>query len=693
MTGKSLNCIKSIPLNLAILILTGVVFTSEALSQKPQLSVINKDGLYLPELSLNGKTILSPPSDGLWSIATSWKNSWPDDWHHASPTSVEQSGDWQIIKGELILPQGTFRIRDAYRSENGLFKCVRRFQWTGKTDIDSVTLSVRWRVPGKELQAFLPGILYYGNPSGAKNTPNCVAHYFGKDGEMAIFEDHRYPMPFACLESGGTDKFGAVLHTVPSSLRDTKLFDHWWSMGVTAHDGYSELVLLSGPITYNGQKSVAKSLQCGAMKYDNTFIKMSPGMVIEKTFYIDAFKIDRTGTAFQKPVHDAIDLYKPFYAEDLPSYYEIVESKYRMAQARWSEGDKYAGFNMYDRPENPQIVMGWCGQADSPGSALQNLRSVLKNDPEIDEMVQKSMDFLSSSPVSGEGFPVVYDSKNANWKNPDPVSMGQGMYNISRAIVAARKNRRYDTVKWEEFLKKACDAAAARILKTTWNPRSTAEGFYIAPLVIASKLFKSNNYKKAALKAADYYANRHMDMKEPYWGGTLDASGEDKEGAWAAFQGFLNVYELTGDHKYLCYAKHACDVCLSYTVVWDIQLTPGRMADHMFKTRGWTVVSPQNQHIDVFGVFFAPEIYRMGVITKNENLKRLSKVMFLTCGQLTDPYGSQGEQLQHTNFAQAGDMSDVYRLRGGYSEHWTVFWITAHFLNAAARFEEMGVKF
>jgi len=28
---------------------------------------------------------------------------------------------------------------------------------------------------------------------------------------------------------------------------------------------------------------------------------------------------------------------------------------------------------------------------------------------------------------------------------------------------------------------------------------------------------------------------------------------------------------------------------------------------------------------------------------------------------------------------------------GGYVEDWTVFWLTAHFLNAAARFEELGV--
>jgi len=667
--------------------------TSLVNAQKTEFAITNKNGVISPILSLNGKSILSPPKEGLWSIATTWKNSWPADWHHASPTTIEQSGEWQIVKGEIQLPQGIFKIRDAYRSEHGLIKCVRRFQWTGKEAIDSITLSVRWQVPGKELKAFLPGILYYGNPSGTRNTPDCVPQYSGKEGDIAIFEDHRYPMPFACLESAGTQKFGAVLHTLPSPLRDSKLVDHWWSMGVSAFDSYAELVLLSGPITYNGKKSIAKSLQCGDMKYDNTFIKMSPGMVIEKTFYIDAYAIDKAGTAFQKPVYDAIEMYKPFYTEDLPSYSDIIKLKYRLALARWSVGDNYAGFNMFDNPKNPQIVMGWCGQADSPGYSLQLLKNQLNDNTKINEMVQKSLAFLATCPVNNQGFPVIYNAEKNSWENPDPVSMGQGMYNIVKAIKSARKSKQYKTEKWEEFLKKACDYASNRIMMKDWKPASTAEGFYIAPLSIAATVFQSEKYKLAAIKAADYYANRHLDMKEPYWGGTLDASGEDKEGAWAAFQGFLSVYDLTGEQKYLTYAKHACDVCLSYVVVWDIPLTPGRMADHMFKTRGWTVVSPQNQHIDIYGVLFAPEIYRMGTLTKNENLKRLAKVMFLTCGQLTDPYGSQGEQLQHTNFAQAGDMSDVYRLRGGYSEHWTVFWITAHFLNAAARFQEMGVVF
>ncbi len=135
------------------------------------------------------------------------------------------------------------------------------------------------------------------------------------------------------------------------------------------------------------------------------------------------------------------------------------------------------------------------------------------------------------------------------------------------------------------------------------------------------------------------------------------------------------------------------DVCLSYVVVWRIPLPAGRLADFNFKTEGWTVVSPQNQHLDVYGVVFAPEIFKMGVYLKDERLKKLSEVMFRSCYQLVDEYGSQGEQVTHTNFAQHGDMSNVFKLRGGYSERWTVFWITAHFLTGAAKFAEMNVDF
>ena len=150
---------------------------------------------------------------------------------------------------------------------------------------------------------------------------------------------------------------------------------------------------------------------------------------------------------------------------------------------------------------------------------------------------------------------------------------------------------------------------------------------------------------------------------------------------------------MTKDRKYLQWAKHACDVILSYTVVWDIPLPAGRLADFNFKTRGWTSVSAQNQNLDVYGVLIAPFVYKMGNYLKDDNLKKLAFVMYRSCGQMINPTGLQGEQLQETNYAQRGDSSNVYKLRGGYSEDWTVFWITAHFLHAAAQFKEMGVTF
>jgi hypothetical protein len=94
----------------------------------------------------------------------------------------------------------------------------------------------------------------------------------------------------------------------------------------------------------------------------------------------------------------------------------------------------------------------------------------------------------------------------------------------------------------------------------------------------------------------------------------------------------------------------------------------------------------------VYGVLIAPSVYKMGLYCQNESWKKLAKTMYLSCGQMIDPFGSQGEQIQETNFAQQGEMSDVVKLRGGYSENWTVFWITAHFLHAAAQFKEMGVR-
>lgn len=645
----------------------------------------------------DGVDTLRAPAEGLWSIATSWTDDWPSGWVHVKAQEKETSGEWTILKAEVELPQGKMLLRDAYSpTPDGMVRCVRRFEWKGPETLGHATLSVRLQKRGTGLSLFAPGIVYYGNSNGAAVNPAAVPVWTGAPGEFAIFEDHRFPMPFVMLEDAAALRALAV-HTVPSPIRGAVLSDQWWSFGAETFSDCTEIVMYTGPIGYNGARSVAKARQKESMRYADTWIDLEPGRIVEKEFYVDLYGISRKGTGFQRPLYSSLDRYKPYDADRFSSFDEIVAGKARFAASRWLESEGACGFDMYDkRSPRKHIVMGWCGQADSPGYSLQVLESMLASGPwtadEIHDKVQRSLDFLSGCTFRDDGlFCVRYKCDTGAWDKGDPVSCGQAMYNFAKAIEHARKHPgAYDTSKWEAFLKQACDKTADRILACKWNPSSTAEAFYIAPLAISSKLFSKPRYRKAAEKAAKLFADRHLEMDGCYWGGTLDATCEDKEGAWAAFQGFLECYERFGDAKYLDWAKHAMDVCLSYVAVWDIPMPAGRLADHDFKSTGWTVVSPQNQHLDVYGVLFAPEVCRMGRLLGDDRLVKLSKVMYRTCYQLTDAYGSQGEQVQHTNFAQHGDMSNVYKLRGGYSESWTVFWITAHFLNAAARFLEEG---
>lgn len=637
---------------------------------------------------------LNSPEEGLWSIASGWENDWPTQWLHASIQSVEQEGPWTLVTGELITRAGVWKLQDAYRDQGSRTQCIRRWEWTGESDLDSVTLAIRWQVaPGA--RALMPGVLYYGNPAAEKTQFGFVPFYHGNPGEKLLVEEHRFPMPFTSVEwkestEAYGELYGAALHSLPSPVPYAHQPDQWWSMGLEAADSHTELKLLSGPCYVNGMPSTVKFLQKDHKPYPDTWMRVPSGAVIEKTFYIELYPVDKEGAGFQPALQSSLDIYQPYEMERMPKFEEIVSEKYRFALTRWVEFEGGQGFRMYQ--ERPELVMGWAGQSEAPGYALLVLGEQWKDSSAIYKAV-KTLDFLSTAPLDDpvKGFPVRYNYESHEWKRPDYLSQGQALESFTRAIAVGRGSQ--ETQSWEGFSEQALALHAKRILSSDWNPVSTHEAFLISPLFRGAELFDAPHFFDAAVKATDHYGDRHVDMYKPYWGGTLDAKAEDKEGAWAAFQAFLAAFEATGDMTYLAWAEHACDVVLTYTFVWKVEMPAGRMTNHRFDSKGWTSVSVQNHHLDVYGVVMTPAIYRLGELTGREELKRLAMVMYRSCGQLIDPFGSQGEQIQQTNYSQnpADRDQDVFGYRGGYFESWTVFWITAHFLHAAAQFVEMGV--
>ena len=369
---------------LFVMVLCGVSSASAQLS-------VDKSTL-CPSFAVDGKTMITTPAEGLWGVATSWKDDWMSDWVYASPQHQEQSGEWTILSGEMTIGDGVMFVRDSYRQlKDGLVQCRRRYEWRGKQTLEGVNLSVRWRMQGDAMQTFIPGVLYYGNKNGAKVNPNIIPVYNGQAGEFAIFEDHRYPIPFVMLENV-KESCAAALHTTPSPVRGAVLSDQWWSMGVEAGEGYTDFVLYTGPIGYNGKHSVAKALQHTPMAYGNTYINMEPGRIVEKEFYVELYPIQAEGTGFQRPIYTALDIYKPYDANAFTDFQTIVEEKYRFAKNRWIDfGNGAVGFDMYEPTLNKEIVMGWCGQAASPGYALQVLSERLD---ELFKMLRSRYDFV-----------------------------------------------------------------------------------------------------------------------------------------------------------------------------------------------------------------------------------------------------------------------------------------------------------
>lgn len=653
--------------------------------------------LFLPLLVPEAADLPTFPEEGRWSVATSWSDGWPADWHHAKVTSSQTVGEWTIYEGKLSLATGLLKLRDSVRlvdEQTGLTEVRRRWDWMGENELDRVTLSIRLSVEGmKEGRPFLPGISYYDNPAGQSvDSTRIPVIQAAKGKRRGFYEEHRFPMAFAAAEGELAGQLSvAALHTIPSPAPNSHRSDQWWSLGIEyLAKGEVELAAYSGAVASNGKNAIIKGHQKKFHDYDEAWITLKPKMTVEKTFFIEAHPVAKRGSGFQKPLWTAIQLANPFNPDGFPPLMEVIDRKFNDSLERWQEGPGYAGIKAFPA-ERTWIDLAWAGQSEAYAYPFLQLGHLFDL-PDVAGYVQKGLDFISTSPFTKDGFSIRYDyGKREWWDRRNPLSQGQAVNNMLDALPLARTHASLDTSKWEAFLIRACDHHADQVLADDWHPVSTNEGFLIAPLAKASALFDEPRYLKAALKPGEHYRDRHLSMDEPYWGGTLDARCEDKEGAWAALQGFMALHDVTGEQAYLDAAIHAGDVVLSYVYVWDVELPPGRLTDNNFKTRGWTTVSAQNMHLDVYGVLCTPEFWKLGELTGNIDYQRLARIMLVACGQLIDPLGSQGEQMHQTNYAQHYDYENLDGVRGDYVENWNVYWISAHFLVATSKLDQMGV--
>ena len=131
-------------------------------------------------------------------------------------------------------------------------------------------------------------------------------------------------------------------------------------------------------------------------------------------------------------------------------------------------------------------------------------------------------------------------------------------------------------------------------------------------LVMGYKYFGDKRYLQAAKRTVDYL-EREIISKSDYFSSTLDANCEDKEAAISAVTATYYLAMVTKGQE----RQHCIDLCrqaaffaLSWYYLWDVPFAQGQMlGDLGFKSRGWSNVSVENNHVDVF-VFELPHIVK-----------------------------------------------------------------------------------
>ena len=643
-------------------------------------------------------------------IGLGWENGWVREWVRNVPG---------LTVTDVRTPAG-----------DGFERVVRRWVWHGDKPLEKVTLSVRYHVNGDagDLKPFLPGVLLYGNPSNRGIKDGRVPVYFGGKGEFGIFEEHRLPMPFSLLENAKTGDF-AALHVWPSAVKGAVHPDQWWSAGVEAADDGADIVLLSGPVGFNGRRSTVKGIPFdgGWTKYDEAYITLRPNKPVEKMFWIQTGKATRETFGFQQAMRKSLDIFQPERAlvREAPLK-RIMAAKRSYALTRWREdpGNGMCGFTTFCKPR-PGVTyrqpvdfyynsfgLGWVDQSEACSFGLAVLGGAGDR-----EKAQRSLDAIAdafSPTVMHDGrFSVKYCFGGSMPRRGRAVgsivNCGMAVDTIVQAVAFADSHPEagLDSAKWKAFARKSLTTLAGHVLGKGWKgPLNAGDGYLVPPLVAGCEMFGDARMLEAAGRIADALAKRFISYESVYWGATLDARCEDGESCQAAFMGFeamLRSAVKRGDAaaaaKWERCVRHALEMSLTYMVSWDIPMPEGSdLFNHGFRATGWMMVSPQNQCMDCLGAIEAPATWRMGAYWNDRRLQDIAKLRFSSGCQLLDERGAAGENIQMTNFGNLlddhsfpGRDSDAAKFRGVYRDSWEMLWMTAIHMKAGCEFMLMGV--
>lgn len=387
----------------------------------------------------------------------------------------------------------------------------------------------------------------------------------------------------------------------------------------------------------------------------------------------------------------------------------------------WVEKEEFTGTHIGLQREGDRFVprpllryeIGWCGQNASFGVAW--LQEFLRSgDGTALDKGRKLLDFWAhSATLPGGLFWTVYDHKissqqgqegvlgQGGWQKAptlDACNLGWGAWNFWRAARLAPEcglnSELWRARAQEATATFAAHALADGTLPPLWSiqgrplssqegqwPEATTGAFLLLPLLEGARQSGNETFLQAAIRAFDAYQERELAT----WrigGGALDTVCLDKESAFPLLVAALDLYDLTGEARYLNAARNGATFLATWQWSHNVTLPSGSPLQELgYRTRGGTSVSTQHHHLDPWGALLAWPWLRLWKATGEPIWRDRAQsawqqaALGVSDGTLTLegailPRGSQCEGFHHTDWGTHGNR------RGGTSQ-WLVAWPAA----------------